>query len=171
MSNDNNSHNNGVEVISNTNQDNTNKRSKGRQPGFKPDPKQYKKAEITLRDRNILDLKHRGLNNNQISKALAISNPTVSKVLKKYEDIFTELSNIDNYEQVRDKLFSATELRLLKSLNDENKIKDATLSQVSSAFDKVRTGRRLEQGLSTANNATEIRYTSVSSDTLDTDES
>ena len=99
----------------------------------------------------LLDLAMKGVPPALVSKAVGIPKRTVCRHLKKFRKQFKELGNIEAYEATKQQLLSATELRLLKSLNDEAKHKKASLSSVAFAMEKVHQAGRLEKNQSTKN--------------------
>ena len=103
----------------------------------------------------VLDLKARGLSVSEIAGATALSQTRVKDILRQFRPVFTELENNENYQHIRRDLLSATELALLKSLNDKEKIGKSTLNGAAYAFKQVFDARRLESNLSTANVATQ----------------
>ncbi len=110
----------------------------------------------------VLDLKARGLSVAEISGAVALSDTRVKDILRQFKPIFTELENNEAYQNVRRDLLSATELLLLKSLNDPEKVQKSTLNGTAYAFKQVFDARRLESNLSTSNVATQTVTIDVS---------
>lgn len=125
----------------------------------KKNRKRSQKSKIFLRDKKIVQLLAEKRPKREIAKAVGCSPDTVYNVLRKYRDVFPEIDNVQDYQKVRGQLLSATEFRLLKSLNDENKIAKASLNQAAYAARQVHDMRRLEDGLSTKNIETHVRHT------------
>lgn len=103
----------------------------------------------------ILDLRARGLSVSEIGGAVGLKDGRVKDVLRKFRGVFTELQNHEQYQSVRRDLLNATELLILKSMNDPEKVANANLNQAAYAFKQIYDARRLEDGLSTSNVASQ----------------
>jgi hypothetical protein len=112
----------------------------------------------------VLDLKARGLSVAEICGAVGLKDTRVKDILRQFKPIFTELENNEAYQNVRRDLLSATELLLLKSLNDPEKLAKSTLNGTAYAFKQVFDARRLESNLSTSNVATQKVEVSLSAE-------
>lgn len=119
---------------------------KGRPPGPRNGETLRKK-----RDAKILSLAIQGIPQADIAKAVEVSAGTVCNVLKEFKDTFQHLPQIGKYRESRVDLLDATELQLLKSLNDPDKLARAQLHNVAFSLDKVAMLNRLWQGKSTEN--------------------
>lgn len=92
-----------------------------------------------------------GIKQDQIARKYEVSQKTVSRINQEFSQIFELLPKIEDYQEVRDKLLTATEFNALRSVNNKDKLEKASLIQVASTFEKIYKCRRLEQGLSTDN--------------------
>lgn len=102
----------------------------------------------------ILDLAARGIGNEAIARAIPCSPGFVGKTLESFKASFKELENLKEYRTAKRDLLDATELGLLRELNDGEKLAKASINQVAYAFQQVHTAGRLESGQSTANIST-----------------
>jgi hypothetical protein len=75
--------------------------------------------------------------------------------VQQFKPVFSELENIEAYQSVRKDLLTATELVLLKSLNDPEKLNKASANAIAYSFSQIFSARRLESGQSTQNVATQ----------------
>lgn len=119
------------------------KRNAGRPKGAK--------NGIHTKATRFLDLALKNVPPSEISKAIDVPVRTVKDHLAKFRKKFKELGAVKEYEASKQQLLSATELRMLKSLNDESKHKKASLSSVAFAFEKLHQAGRLERNQSTKN--------------------
>lgn len=86
-----------------------------------------------------------------IAAQFGISDSTVASIRNEFSQIFKSLGKVEPYRKVKADLFDATELELLKSLNDSDKLERASLNQVAYSLQVVHNAGRLEKNLSTAN--------------------
>jgi hypothetical protein len=134
--------------------------------GGRPKGAKTRKAVVAQKKvAKVLDLRARGLSVAEISGAVALCDTRVKDILRQFRPVFAELENNEAYQNVRRDLLSATELLLLKSLNDPEKLAKSTLNGAAYAFKQVFDARRLESNLSTANVATQKVDVSVAADT------
>ena len=128
------------------------KRGGGRTKGIK-DGQHILKKKGQIK---ILELAAKGMNQVDIAKVSGVSKQLVSKILKEFEPIFTELKNVDNYRLVRGDLLDAAELITLKSVVDPQKQADSSLNNAAFALRQLHDMRRLHTGLSTSNVAQQV---------------
>lgn len=119
-------------------------------------PKRVKKVVTDTEARYIISLKSKGLGIRKIAKVTGRACSTIQRCLKKHEEMFEELANVDAYRGFRRDMLTATEYRLLKSVEDPEKIKAANLRDTAYAFREVTQARRLEEGQSTSNVSQQI---------------
>lgn len=139
------------------------------------DPKIIKKrnqrtAQSKLREK-VIDLHFKGVSNSLISKAVGLTPDTVSRTLKRFKETFKELDNVEDFEASREKLYSATELKVLKALNDDSKLSDASYASIAASLKTIHHARRLESGLSTSNSEVNGKFLSVQLPEIDDDPS
>lgn len=118
----------------------------------RPKGRKNSKAVVQVKQTaKVLELRARGLSQSEIAGAVGLSETRVKQLVQQFKPVFRELENIEKYQQVRKDLLTATELQLLKSLNDPEKLDKASLNNVAYSFSAVHSARRLEAGLSTSN--------------------
>lgn len=98
----------------------------------------------------IMTLRKKGLSYQQIADITKTHKSSVYRMVKRLQDEFKELENIDEYEATKHDLLSAAERRLLKSVMDRD-LSEEKVSSIVSAFDKLYKARRLQTGQSTEN--------------------
>lgn len=113
--------------------------------------KETKPTQVRRKVSKVLDLRARGLSISEIAKATDLGMTRTKEILREFRPVFNSLDNVEQYQHVRRDLLSATELELLKSLNDSEKISKSTLNGAAYAFKQVFDARRLESGQSTQN--------------------
>jgi len=123
------------------------KKKIGRPKGSKHSPKVARGKTTT----KILEYRLAGLSTPAISRAAGVSRSTVSETLKKFEPVFKKLRQVAEYQDVRKELLSATELQMLESMQDKDKLEKASINNLAYAFTQVFSARRLEANQSTAN--------------------
>ena len=96
-----------------------------------------------------------------IAQAVGDTPQAVSNIIQEFSGIFKELEELPRLRQIQKDLVDATMFKTLKSLNNEDKIEAATLSQVATAFKETYNASRLEHGRSTHNNATSVTFTNT----------
>ena len=92
-----------------------------------------------------------GLSYGQIGKHLGYSVPHISRVYRKFRKLLPSADILNAYKSSRIDLLNSMELKLLQNLNNEDKLKDASLNNVAYTIGQVSNLRRLEAGQSTAN--------------------
>jgi len=127
--------------------------SVGRQIGRPRGRKTGKKIRRAQAQAKILEYRALGLPVGDIAKVADLSVSRVKQILKQFEPTFAKLKEIEGYRDVRQELLTATELQLLESVNDPEKLAAATLRDSAYAFDVLYKTGRLERGQSTSNNA------------------
>lgn len=131
----------------------------------RPKGRKDSKAVVQVRKTaKVLELRARGLSQSEIAGAVGLSETRVKQLIQQFKPVFTELENIEAYQAVRRDLLSATELLLLKSLNDPEKLSKASANQIAYSFGQIFSARRLEAGQSTSNVATQTVTISLQAD-------
>jgi phage antirepressor YoqD-like protein len=123
-----------------------------------------KPVEVRRKVSKVLDLKARGLSISEIAKVTDLGLTRTKEILREFRPVFNSLDDIEKYQHVRRDLLSATELELLKSLNDQEKISKSTLNGTAYAFKQIFDARRLESNLSTSNVNTQSVQVTISGD-------
>ena len=110
--------------------------------------------------KDLLELKLKGLTNEQIGNKYGVTFQAISKRIR---GIFKLLDkeNLQAYKENKVHLLTAVEQELLDNILNPDKIKKATLGNIAYAFDKVYQANRLEQGLSTENVAYSATITKI----------
>jgi hypothetical protein len=99
----------------------------------------------------IIDLSARGVGKNEIAKLVAVHPRTISRTLQKFERVFAEIKNIEDFSTVRQELITAGELAALKSVVKPGELEAARMNDRVKAFEVFHKAGRLERGQSTAN--------------------
>jgi predicted transcriptional regulator len=123
-------------------------KNKGGRPKGRKDSKAVVQVKKTAK---VLELRARGLGQSEIAGAVGLSETRVKQLIQQFKPVFSELENIEAYQSVRKDLLSATELVLLKSLNDPEKLNKASANAIAYSFSQIFQARRLETGQSTQN--------------------
>lgn len=123
-------------------------KNKGGRPKGRKDSKSVVQVKKTAK---VLELRARGLSQSEIAGAVGLSETRVKQLVQQFKPVFTELENIEAYQSVRKDLLNATELLLLKSLNDPEKLQKASANAIAYSFSQIFSARRLESNQSTAN--------------------
>lgn len=123
-------------------------KNKGGRPKGRKDSKAVVQVKKTAK---VLELRARGLSQSEIAGAVGLSETRVKQLVQQFKPVFSELENIEAYQSVRKDLLSATELVLLKSLNDPEKLNKASANAIAYSFSQIFSARRLESGQSTQN--------------------
>jgi transcriptional regulator with XRE-family HTH domain len=139
------------------------KKKRGRPKG----QKDSKPAQVRKKVSKVLDLKARGLSIAEIAGASGLSLTRTKDILREFRPVFNSLDHLEQYQNVRRDLLSATELELLKSLNDKEKISKSTLNGAAYAFKQVFDARRIESGLSTQNISQQVVKVSMKPNTYE----
>lgn len=106
-------------------------------------------------------LKSRGATNSEIVAVTGMPERTVRAKIQKFKEIFKQLENVDDFEIARQRILSASELELLKSMMSKKRLDNAKLGDIAKSFHVVHNAGRLAKGLSTANVETH-RFTEIS---------
>jgi predicted transcriptional regulator len=123
-------------------------RNKGGRPKGRKNSREVIQVKKTAK---VLELRARGLSQSEIAGAVGLSETRVKQLVQQFKPVFSELENIEAYQSVRKDLLSATELVLLKSLNDPEKLSKASANGIAYSFSQIFQARRLETGQSTQN--------------------
>jgi len=123
-------------------------RNKGGRPKGRKNSREVIQVKKTAK---VLELRARGLSQSEIAGAVGLSETRVKQLVQQFKPVFSELENIEAYQSVRKDLLSATELVLLKSLNDPEKLSKASANGIAYSFSQIFQARRLESGQSTQN--------------------
>jgi predicted transcriptional regulator len=130
--------------------------AKGRNKGGRPKGRKNSREVIQVKKTaKVLELRARGLSQSEIAGAVGLSETRVKQLVQQFKPVFSELENIEAYQSVRKDLLTATELVLLKSLNDPEKLNKASANAIAYSFSQIFSARRLESGQSTQNVATQ----------------
>ena len=103
--------------------------------------------------RDVLTHHARGLSIDDNVTLSRISRKKVIACIDYFGSLIEHIENIEAYEQLRVPVLSMTEMGIVKSMCDPEKLKGATMSQLSMALREVSKLRRLESGQSTSNAA------------------
>lgn len=106
----------------------------------------------------VVSLHLKGADCPTIAKTIDSHRSTVNAAIKRFAPIFKELENTEDYQTLRGKILTASELGLLKLLADPGKQRDASLNNAAYAFRQVHDARRLNEGLSTSNVASQVKF-------------
>lgn len=136
-------------------------KNKGGRPKGRKDSKSVVQVKKTAK---VLELRARGLSQSEIAGAVGLSETRVKQLIQQFKPVFSELENIEAYQSVRKDLLSATELLLLKSLNDPEKLQKASANAIAYSFSQIFSARRLESGQSTSNVTTQTIAISLNAD-------
>ena len=128
------------------------KRKPGRPKGSKP----CKAVQRSRTHAKVLEYRALGVPVRDIAKAAGLGLTRTKQLIKQFEPTFNRLKDIEQYRDVRQELLTATELRLLESVNDPAKLADATLRDCAYSFDLLYKAGRLERGESTANTSVAV---------------
>lgn len=121
-------------------------------PAAKSKRYRTKLSTITRTESPLIALDHvRGLSNKEIADKYRVSQATISTLIDKFKPLFTELNEVDDYRNAKDKILDALQLKTLKSIACEEKQAAASLQQAAITFDILNRNSRLEKGLSTSN--------------------
>ena len=84
-----------------------------------------------------------------IADHFGMKRPTVHTRLRRFMSILDTPDSAESYNEVRQKLFTAAEIKLLEKIVDSKTLKDASLNNAAFAFDKIYQANRIERGLNT----------------------
>lgn len=116
----------------------------------------------TGRITRVMNLAARGLTTEDIQKVTNLPISSINSIRCELAELLTELGKIEDYRAIRRDLLDATHIRLLKSINDPEKIAKANLYQLAYASESLYKQSRLEANLSTENRA--VTFMSVNGD-------
>lgn len=122
-------------------------RPKGKSDGLK--------ARADRKTAKILELAAKNVDIATIAAATGLDRTTVRKRIKRYSQVFVEIRNVPAFQSARATLLNAAELTLLKSCVSPSAIRKASLNNRAYTYRQVHDARRLEEGKSTANVATQ----------------
>lgn len=91
----------------------------------------------------------------EIARAIDCPDSTTRRLLERYGSWLQELENVQEYTDTRHQLLSAGELKLFKSMMEQEKLDKASVNNLAYAMRQLYDMGRLEKGLSTANVATQ----------------
>lgn len=109
----------------------------------------------------VIQLHHCNLSAKEIAEVIGRTERTVYNVLAEFRPFLQMLKDVPQFQQVRSGLFSAAEMKLLRSTLDESKHEKASLRDTTAALKEVSTQRRLEEGKSTSNAAVSVQFHAV----------
>jgi predicted DNA-binding protein YlxM (UPF0122 family) len=101
-----------------------------------------------------LKLRTQGNTYAEIAAVFGVSPTAVHKAIHKFEDFLTDAGQpglLQAFQDNRSSLLNAMEMRMMRSLVDEDAISKASLNNRAYAFEKIHQARRLEEGKSTEN--------------------
>lgn len=127
------------------------KPKKGRKKGSKVQSQAVKPRQLAT----LLEYTAKGLPIEQAARAAKMPPSTAHRVVKRYAGWIQDLDEIKDFESVRSQILTAGEMRLLESMLRDDKLEKASVNNVAYALRQVHDMRRLHQGLSTANVATQ----------------
>ena len=117
--------------------------------------------------KKALNLSLKGVGPTDIAQVIGVTSRCVHDILDRHRSMIEsvpELLEVNSYANLRTDLFSAAELKTLRSMMDADKHAKASLGQVATAFKTLHTARRLEENLSTENVAKTIKYIDLDED-------
>ena len=100
----------------------------------------------------------KGMTIEDIAKHFNVSKQAVSQRLRAFIGILQSPEALKAYQNAKTDILSAVELKLVSSLLDADKIKDASLNNVAYALQNVFNMNRLEQDKSTVNLAHALKF-------------
>lgn len=97
----------------------------------------------------------------EIARAVKLPPSTTHRLLERYGSWLQELENVQDYTDTRTQLLSAGELKLFKSMMEQEKLDKASVNNLAYAMRQLYDMGRLEKGLSTQNVATQTVTVSI----------
>jgi hypothetical protein len=139
------------------------------EPTIEPLKKNYKGPLRRVEVSKILEGYLKGLPLDDIARVVNRTLYTVQCCLQEHKDILKIVTdnNPEHYRSVRKDLLNAAEFLAVKSVTDEDAIKQASLRDRVYMLRETHAVRRLEEGQSTSNTAVDIKYTKVNLPKLD----
>ncbi len=86
-----------------------------------------------------------------IARYFHVSPSGIFQALKPFKEIMKSNAILEAYNSNKSKILDSIEVRMLKELVNEKRLKKATTGNIAYSFDKIATHNRLEKGLSTSN--------------------
>lgn len=99
----------------------------------------------------IIDMKMRGATAVAISEAINLPVSTVKDIISRFQPIFRELENVQEFRTVKADIFAAAQLAGLKSAFSGNKLEKAGFGATIEAVERLNKMERLESNQSTDN--------------------
>lgn len=124
---------------------------KGRKKGSKVPSQAIKPRQIS----KLLECKLKNMPVAQAARAAKLPVSTAQRALERYASWIEDIKDIQDFEGMRTQILTAHEMRLLESMMATEKLEKASVNNVAYALRQVHDMRRLHQGLSTANVATQ----------------
>jgi hypothetical protein len=87
----------------------------------------------------------------QIASIVGYTTQYVNSAYRKFKELLPGHEILETYESNRAAILSGMELNLLDKLNDEDKLKKASLNNVAFAYTQIHNAKRLASGESTSN--------------------
>lgn len=87
----------------------------------------------------------------EIARAIKLPPSTTCRLLKRYGSWLQELEHVDEYTDSRSRLLSAGELKLFKSMMEQDKLDKASVNNLAYSMRQLFDMGRLERGESTSN--------------------
>lgn len=115
-----------------------------------------------------IELAASGLPVNAVAKTIGAAPSTTARYIQKFQDIFKELDNVEDYRQGQVDILDASKLAVLKNLIKDEKLAKAGVKELAYAFDRLNHHRRLEAGQATSHTVT-MRFTGNSLDKYKSD--
>lgn len=100
----------------------------------------------------------------EIARAVKLPPSTTCRLLKRYGSWLQELEHVDEYTDSRSRLLSAGELKLFKSMMEQEKLDKASVNNLAYSMRQLFDMGRLERGESTSNVATQTVSVSITAD-------
>jgi hypothetical protein len=117
-------------------------------------PKEDKAVSKRIDVAKALKLRVQGNTYEEIAAVFGVTAQGVYQALNKFEQFLTEAGQpglLQAFQDNRSSLLNAMEMRMMRSLVDEDAISKASLNNRAYAFEKIHQARRLEEGKSTEN--------------------
>jgi hypothetical protein len=117
-------------------------------------PKEEKSVTKRIDVAKALKLRVQGNTYEEIASVFGVTKGAVHAALNKFESFLTDAGQpgvLQAFQDNRGHLLTAIEMRLMRSMVDEEAISKATLNNRAYAFQQIHAARRLEEGKSTEN--------------------
>ena len=132
------------------------KKRNGRPPGA-----EHPKTKRARQNAEILELAAKDVNPQAIARATGLPVSTVRFHVKKHRKYLEAVGQVDAFRDGRARILTGVELTLLQSMMEDRKLAKASVNNLAYAYRQVHDSRRLEEGLSTANTSSTVRFTRV----------